>query len=204
VTTHDFDGNGVVEIADALLVLRGIIGLGEQQVIGVTKGGDAMALSDELIERILRERYEWWENDGEIQKSLLNLLKQSFTHLGTYNDNVVFIVRGFGNESLWRKEVAGYEFVSFYGSRVEVWNNGTFYELTEWIMPPLGDFTPDGELLGRVWFGRFAEVYADYPEGTIMPGVYESGLLTQEDIGEIHGRFTQWMREYFPNNFKNY
>jgi hypothetical protein len=33
VSTHDFDGNGELEIADALLVLRGLIGLGERQVL---------------------------------------------------------------------------------------------------------------------------------------------------------------------------
>jgi hypothetical protein len=35
VVTHDFNGNGELDLEDALLVLRGLVGIGEQQVLWV-------------------------------------------------------------------------------------------------------------------------------------------------------------------------
>jgi hypothetical protein len=213
VESHNFSGSGEIEVRDALLVLRGLVGLGEPRVVGVRNILPTLPecpdepLSDAMIERIYNDYIEWFFSEELIQldrmrEHMSNTL-QHFTHLGTYNGNVVFIIRGWGS-GFWNTQIIAEHVFRFHDdSPIRVWNNGSFYSLGEWYIPCSWGCYVDGE---RVYdyFGRFETVYGHYPVRTIMPGLYESGLLSQDDIGEIHERFVQWLHRLFPGTANRY
>lgn len=207
VESHNFSGSGEIEVRDALLVLRGLVGLGEPRVVGVRNILPTLPecpdepLSDAMIARILQDEYEWWypnarERRPPTSEQMSNMRRQ-FIHLGTYGDSVVFEHQAGVHHGAWTtRTIAEHVFAFSDVLRIYVWNGGKIYELNEWIMPPLGDYI-NGERVTD-WFGRFEEVYGHYPTGTVMPGAYELGLLTQDDMAEIHARFVQALRERSP------
>ena len=90
-------------------------------------------------------------------------------YFGTYNGSIVLMIRSrfqTFDESGWGVEVAGYRFGFHVFYSVVVWNDGVFYNLTNKC--PFGG-TP-----------------------LSIPGAYELGLLTVEDIGRAHAKFVEW------------
>jgi len=73
VETHDFDGNGKIEIADGLLVLRGIVGLGEQQKVKLGEPEPVEEVRYVLPSRITNEEFAQMVADGTIPRNVTRL-----------------------------------------------------------------------------------------------------------------------------------
>jgi hypothetical protein len=106
-------------------VLRGIIGLGEQQVIGVTKGGNAMALSAELDLRIRQDyavlmgfKAEDVPKEGRVA-----------LYLGSYNESVVVVMAFNATQAIRGFTIDGKNYAYSSGTPIIVWNSGNFYSI---------------------------------------------------------------------------
>jgi len=89
-------------------------------------------------------------------------------YFGTYNGSVVLMINHFHliyHASTWDEEVAGHVFRYRSGQRVLVWSDGVFYTLS-------------GVSNGGIPWD--------------IPGAFELGLLTAEDIESIYSRFERW------------
>jgi hypothetical protein len=98
-------------------------------------------------------------------------------YFGTYNGSVVlsFSQTGGHHGIAWQNEIAGFVFRFQEPYFVMVWSDGDFYVLGERAEP----HEPP----------HFAETKL---------GAHESGLLSDQDIAEIHAHYMQWLREHRP------
>jgi hypothetical protein len=162
----DFDGDGILTTADALAILKGVVGLDKMPIMSYSLSAQSnpapTPLSDEAELQIKKDCLDYfysnWSDYPIDQIQLHNL-----GIYGESSESVALMLYLGGTQMPWREEVAGYTFGYPAGrSRVYVWNNGTFYTLSA--------------------------------GGTPACGAYETGLLTDDDIGNIH---YHWSRNHF-------
>jgi hypothetical protein len=124
VSTHDFNGNNVIDVGDALLVLRGVVGIGEPQVLGVK---NLEPMSEELGLRIQTEWAEAYNKRHGTNYSFAHI--RIICYLGVYNDNMVFMVDTRFGRPAWGVTVAGYDFGYTDSNFIEVLSDGVVYDL---------------------------------------------------------------------------
>jgi hypothetical protein len=92
-------------------------------------------------------------------------------YFGTYGDSVVFsFYSGGGRADIYSFYLAGYRFTFGSSSRIMyLWNNGEVYRIRD-------------------------ESHIINGERIPLPNVYELGLLTQEQVGELHAIYWQVFR----------
>ena len=106
VDKHDFDGDGVIGVADALLVLRGIVGLGERQMLGIVDGGERlMARLPEELE--LQIRQDWLETLNALYSEGVTDVAEIFRYWGTYDFGVVVAMYSTGLHGSTSREIGG-------------------------------------------------------------------------------------------------
>jgi hypothetical protein len=111
-------------------------------------------------------------------------------YLGTYNGSVALMYYEaqttwwVSMERFWTESIAGYEFSILLNSplnRISVWHDGKLYTLGDWEVDvycaPLGIFD---------YYG-----IPEQPVGTIMPGAFSLGLVTEADVAAIHASYTR-------------
>jgi hypothetical protein len=108
-------------------------------------------------------------------------------YLGTYSGYVVFA--DVGHDTRFHSVRIG-EYV--FGSHSHpltftVWKDGEFYALTSWVVREYRDWEIEEFLLQNPNWQPPSE-----PPGTVVPGLYELGELTDEDIGQMHERWLQY------------
>ena len=129
VEVYDHNKNGVVDIFDGIIVLEGIIGLGDCVTMPREKTIEPL---DENTERRIKDE---WRKIPENYMEYYSVYYMRLLYLGTYNGYVAFIMSTPSNgilDCIDVHEIAGYRFVFGAGGyKIEVWNDGEFQLLSE-------------------------------------------------------------------------
>jgi hypothetical protein len=126
VVTHDFNSNGVLDLEDALLVLRGLVGSGIPQRFVVHGGENVSELKPLCVElewQIVQDWRAYREIHNEVELSIEY-------YLGTYRGSVVIVIDTNPTGIMWRLEIGEKVFHVCSGAPILVWNNGSFYPIS--------------------------------------------------------------------------
>jgi hypothetical protein len=118
----------------------------------------------ELARQIIHDCYYPYEDCEQTQDMIFN---RELMYLGTYGNSVViFGLEMLVSDSLWSEEVEGFTFNYNHGYRIWVWDSQT----------------------GVLW-GLTRSHWMSMTMPVLIPGALEAGLLTADDVGEIHRLF---------------
>lgn len=121
----DFDRDGDITTADALIAMRGVAGLSEPSIIPPIP--ESLEPLSEEIE--LKIKTDWLKPFESV-----NLADAWIKfYFGAYNDSIALMISDAFTAyaySMWSEEVAGIWFVYRDGQPVYVWNDGEFYRLS--------------------------------------------------------------------------
>jgi hypothetical protein len=127
-------------------------------------------LSIELERRIIQDYNDSW---GWAEFGIY-VERPVKAYLGTYNGYVIMELHdGIFDHGEWREEIAGMLFVNYVNSLpIYAWKDGVFQSFGSWL----------------TWGNPDDPCYSDLVE---MPNMYDLGLLTEQDVMQIHERFVK-------------